>query len=197
MPGLWPRFLDGLRGTVLAPLARRWAADDAAMGPSSLVRAGDIAREAGQRQEALGLWGRAIDAYLQRGLHHQAETVCRRVIGMEPNVIRTRFTLAAIAVGRRRVREGRERVADYLAAAARAEATAMAVPSLLELASATADPAMRRILADALRQAGREDLGDRVDRGTAAVARRTSWRRAVGAALKRPGDVDVAALSGP
>lgn len=163
--------------------------------PSILVRAGDIAREGGRRQEALGFYGRAIDAYLEAGLPRQAEALCRRVIELEPKVIRTRYTLTMIAIARGDVREARRRLADYMAAVTLAKAEGVAVPPLLEMAASTANPTLRAVIAEALRRAGRPDLGDGVEGGTAAPAGQPSGARALGAALKRPAEIDVDALS--
>lgn len=169
--------------------------DDPERQVAILVRAGEIARQGGRRQEALGFYGRAIDSCLQAGLTRKAERLCRQVIDMEPRVIRTRYTLTAIAVGRDDLREARKRLTDYMVAVALSNAEPMAVPPLLELASSTANPVIRDLIAEALRRTGRPDLAEGVELGRAARAGRTDWSRAVGAALKRPGDVDMDALT--
>ncbi|MBW3554192.1 MAG: hypothetical protein KY466_11805 [Gemmatimonadetes bacterium] len=169
--------------------------DDPARQVAILVRAGEIARQDGRRQDALGFYGRAIDSCLQAGLTRRAESLCRHVIDMEPRVIRTRYTLTAIAVGRDDLRNARKRLTEYMVAVGLSNAEPMAVPPLLELASSTAHPVIRDLIAEALRRAGRPDLAEGVEHGRAARAGRTDWSRAVGAALKRPGDVDMDALT--
>lgn len=172
-----------------------WRFRDRSLRAPSLVRAGDLAFEAGRTRECLVFYGRAIDAYLEAGLRRKAEAICRRVIEIEPGVIRTRYTLAVIAVGRNDPGQASRRIEDYMGAVVRSHAERLAVPSLVEMASATANRDIRGMVAAALDEAGRPDLADAVSRGTAAPAATTSWTRAVGAALKRPSDVDLAALT--
>jgi hypothetical protein len=192
----WRHLLDRIkRSRLFLALNARWTGRHPLLGPEGLVSAGDMARAANEGHEALSLYGRAIDGYLAADLTHEAESVCRRIIEMEPYVIRTRYTLAAIAVARQSVTEARDRISDYMAAVARANAEEQAVRALLELASATAHPAIRHAIADALRAAGRPDYGEGVERGTAAAAVSPTWDRAIRAALTRPGDVDLAALT--
>lgn len=191
----WRRLIDRLARVQLPAVLRQGPAEDAAVTAAGLVRAGDIARDARQRHEALVFYGRAIDAYLAAGRHRDAESVCRGIIAMEPEVIRTRYTLTAIAVGRGKVRQTRERLSDYMDAVTRSQAAAQAVPSLLELAAATSDSAVRRLIADALTEAGRPDLGEQVAAGTAATPTTPGWDQAVHAAFTRPDEVDVEALT--
>ena len=165
-------------------------ADDAAHQVEILVRAGEIAREGGRRQEALTFYGRAIDCCLEAGRTRQAEALCRRVIEIEPKVIRTRYTLTAIAVARDDVRNARKRLTEYMVAVALSKAEPVAVPHLIELAGTTANPLVRDLLAEALRRADRPDLAEGVERGTAAAAGSTDPRRDVRAALKGPVDLD-------
>lgn len=172
-----------------------WRIRDRSLPVSSLVRAGELALEAGRLREGLVFYGRAIDVCLEAGLRRKAESICRRVIEIEPGVIRTRYTLAVIAVGRNDPGRASERIAEYMSVVVRSHAEHLAVPSLVEMASATANPAIRRLVATALTTAGRPDLAEGVLQGTAAPAAATSWTRAVGAAMKRPADVDLRALT--
>lgn len=154
--------------------------------PETLVMAGEIAEESGRPAEALTFYGRAVDVYLEAGFTDRAEALCVRMIEMQPRVIRTRYTLAAISVARGNVKEVRRRLADYMAAVILANAERIAVPSLLELAGSSANSKIRLLLAEALRRAGRADLGDGVEFGEAAPASRSSSERALGAALTPP-----------
>lgn len=172
-----------------------WRIRDRSLRAPSLVRAGDIAFAAGRTREGLIFYGRAIDAYLQAGLRRKAEAICYRIIEIEPRVIRTRYTLAVIAVGRNDLGRASQRIADYMKAVATSRAERLSVPSLVEMASTTANPGIRRLVATALVEAGRPELADDVLLGTAAPAETTSWTRAVRAAMKRPADVDLAALT--
>lgn len=175
-----------------APAPGRGA--DSAFAAASLVRAGEIALEAGETREALTLFGRAVDAYLPAREWRKAETLCRLMIRIEPRVIRTRYTLAAIAVGRNDARGARVRIGDYMGAVKEAKSEHLAVPSLLGLASATANPKVRQLIAEALLQAERAELAHQVRTGSAAPAAATSWTRAASAAATPPGEVDLQAL---
>lgn len=198
LPRLRRGWLARLRTSRLfSPLAARIGRDPRAEAAGNLLHAAEIARSGGHRSETLTLYGRAIDAYLEAGLDWEAEQVCRRLIEVEPEVIRTRYTLAMLAVGRDDLKAARTRLGDYIAAVMRAQAAGMAVSSLLEMAAATANPAMRRLIAECLREVGVPEIAYRVQHGTAAPASATSWARAVGGALKRPTDVDVGALTAP
>lgn len=162
--------------------------DRARPEPRTLLRAAEMARESGRSAEALTFYGRAVDAYIEAGLASRAESVCMRIIEMEPKVIRTRYTLAAISVARGDVTEVSRRLADYMAVVILAQAEKMAVPSLLELAGTCANPTIRLLVAEALRRADRPDLADGVEFGTAAPAAESNSERALKAALKSPAD---------
>lgn len=159
--------------------------------PETLLRAAEMARESGRSAEALTFYGRAVDAYIEAGLTSRAERVCMRIIDMEPKVIRTRYTLAAISVSRGNVTEVSSRLADYMAVVTLAKAENMAVPSLLELADTCANGRIRLLVAEALRRAGRPDLADGVEFGTVAPPNESSSERALKAALKGPEDLRV------
>ncbi|MFW5947575.1 MAG: hypothetical protein ACOCUW_03695, partial [Gemmatimonadota bacterium] len=63
--------------------------------------------------EALALFGEAIDGYLDAGRDRAAEVVCRQVIDAYPNVVRARRTLALIALGRGDVEEAAGLLGQY------------------------------------------------------------------------------------
>jgi tetratricopeptide (TPR) repeat protein len=147
------------------------------------ARAGDVARDAGERERALELYGRAVDLYLTTGQGRAAEVICRRLIQMDPDVVRARYTLAAISLGRGDLAEAEERLREYAVAARDAGKLEYAVPALVRLAGATDHPALRGYVAAALRTAGREDLADRVQSGDAAPPPNgTHWSLAIAAA---------------
>lgn len=181
---LWRRIRA--RSAVSNPNYRGWA----------LVQAADEARNADNRTDALHLYGRAIDAYLQEGQIGAAEIVCERLMAVEPKVVRTRCTLAMIAIGHEDVDAAIGRIDDYFSAVARSQGAPAALPSLLEMAAATDNPAVRRAIASAIRRAGQPRLAVGVEVGEAAPAEETSWSRAVAGALKRPDEVDVQDLRG-
>lgn len=158
------------------------------------ARAGDLARDAAFQEEAVRLYGNAIDAYLEAGRGRAAELICQRMLEAYPNVVRARYTLALIAVGQGDVQAARARIEDYVTAVIRERTADMAVPALLQMASATADEQVRAAIADSLTRLGHTELGKRVVTGKAAAADTTSWSRSVAGAVRHPREIDVEAL---
>jgi hypothetical protein len=129
-----------------------------------------------------------VDLYLTAGQGRAAEVMCRRLIQMEPEVVRARYTLAAISLGRGDVAEAEQRLSEYAAAAREAGKLEYAVPALVRLAGATDDPTLREHVASALRVVGREELAERVRSGEAAPPPQgTVWSLAIAAASEPPG----------
>lgn len=167
---------------------------------SLCARAGDLARDAGLRQEALNWYGQAIDAYLTAGRGRAAELICERVLAAYPEVIRARYTMTLIAIGQHRLELARDRFREYWEVVSREQPTDVAVAALLQMASVTSDPELRGDIHERLVQAGRSDLarmvgaGDATDEGGRPVGL-SSWSRAVAAALRRPDEIEVKARS--
>lgn len=159
------------------------------------ARAGDLARDGGFQEEALRLYGNAIDGYLEAGRGRAAELICLRLLEAYPHVVRARCTLALIAVGHGDVQAARARIEDYVTAVVREQTADMAVPALLQMASATADDLVRAAIASALTRLGHADLGERVVKGKAGAADTTSWSRSVAGAIRHPREIDVETLT--
>lgn len=154
---------------------------------AAYARAADAARDAGDRERALKLYGGAVDLYLEAGQGRAAEVICRRLIELEPGVVRARYTLAAISLGRGDVDEAGERLREYADAALVAGRVDHAVPALVRLAGATDHPELRGHVASGLRSLGRQDLANRVESGDAAPPPTgTHWSLAVAAASEPP-----------
>lgn len=164
---------------------------------SLYARAGDMTRELGEatRADALRLYGKSIDAYLEAGRGRAAELICERVIEAYPDVVRTRCTLALIAIGQRDMERARRRISDYVARVVPEESREPAIATLLQMASVTDEPEARQEIARGLETIERPELAERVLDQRAAFASGTSWSRAVSAALRRPDEVDVQGLS--
>lgn len=189
--------LGRLLGRILGPRLKRDSAVPSfgsTTDAATLLRAAEIAGEAGQTRQALIFYGRALDGYLEAGDRRKAERICRIMLQLDPAVIRTRYTLAAIAAGRNRVRQARVRLARYMAAVQAAGAEHLAVPSLVELASVTRNARIRHLIAGALEEVARPDLARAIREGAAAPSSGDPWSRAVTAALTRPEQVDLTAL---
>ena len=53
-------------------------------------RAGDLCVKSGEDRRALHYYGRAIDGYLGCGYYDTALAMCKKVVSLNPNVVRTR-----------------------------------------------------------------------------------------------------------
>lgn len=164
---------------------------------SLYARAGDVARDRGEkgRSEALRWYGKSVDAYLEAGRGRAAEVICERILAQYPEVLRARCTLALIAVGHGDTAVACRRIADYVAAVRREKSRDAAVAALLQMASVTNQAEPRLEIARGLEKLAEPELARRLIEGRAAVATGTSWSRALAAALRRPDEVDVEALT--
>ncbi len=177
------------------------AAAQAAPGDGSdLARAGDLALDAGQRQRALAYYGRSIDTYLSGARYDAAAAICRRVLRIAPRAVRTRATLAWIALGRGVHANARREIEEYVRAALRAGEEQRAVRQLLLMAQATLDPDLRRVLAELLGRLGAGKEAERVitDMSETSLRRLPSqeeqeqvWAQVLHAALMGPRELDA------
>ena len=127
-----------------------------------LNRAGNLCVEAGEPKRALGYYGRAIDAYLESGRFSAAEVVCKKVLEIVPNAVRTRCTLAWLSIGKGYRKGADQDIADYVAAAKKAGQEALAARQLQMMAEAAVSPELRERLAEHLLDLGESAEADRV-----------------------------------
>lgn len=125
-----------------------------AFRPHYLVRAAQLAAAANRKEQALSLYGRAIDGYLEAGRAKAAEALCRKVLTEYPQVVRARRTLALLALGRGDYQEADRLIQEY-AQAARKRGDAAALTGSLRMMAhiAGAGPVLHRA-AIQLRAAG-------------------------------------------
>ncbi len=178
------------------------AAVQAAPGDGApLAGAGDIALDAGQRKRALAYYGRAIDTYLSGGRYDAAAAICRRVLRIAPRAVRTRATLAWIALGRGVHANARREIEEYVRAALRAGEEQRAARQLALMAQATLDPDLRRVLAELLGRLGAGKDAERVIAEMSATSLRRMpsaeeqeqvWAQVLRAALMGPRELDAA-----
>ena len=150
-------------------------------------RAGDLYLVKGERATALRHYGEAIDAYLQSGEYDNAMAVCRKIIRVVPEVIRTRRTLAWLCLGKGFLEIAREHVDAYIDASRDAGLESLAVQQLHLMAQYVDRPDFREFLAEKL-----DDLDD--TKGAAAVregrvsdsVRGGGWTPVVFAAMLTP-----------
>ncbi len=118
-------------------------------------RAGDLYLVKGERATALRHYGEAIDAYLQSGEYDNAMAVCRKIIRVVPEVIRTRRTLAWLCLGKGFLEIAREHVDAYIDASRDAGLESLAVQQLHLMAQYVDRADFREFLAEKL-----DDLDD-------------------------------------
>jgi len=193
------------RGTTPALEQQLRALEDAAANAASgdgaaLAQAGDLALSGGQRRRALGYYGRAIDTYLSGARYDAAAAVCRRVLRVEPRAVRTRATLAWIALGRGVHSNARREIEEYVRAALRAGEEQRAGRQLALMAQATLDPDLRRVLAELLGRLGAVKQAERVitEMSESSLRRMPSpeeqeevWAQVLHAALMGPRELDA------
>jgi predicted Zn-dependent protease len=119
------RILDNLRSRKrgneasreLEELEERAKTASLSFRPHYLVRAAQIAVTMDRHDQALALYGRAIDGYIEAGRSRAAEALCRKVVADYPHVVRARRTLTLLALGRGDFQEAEELMARYAEAA--------------------------------------------------------------------------------
>jgi predicted Zn-dependent protease len=115
------RFLGDLRSRKrgneasreLEELEERAQTASLSFRPHYFVRAAQIAVSMDRHEQALGLYGRAIDGYIEAGRSRAAEALCRKVVADYPHVVRARRTLTLLALGRGDFQEAEELMARY------------------------------------------------------------------------------------
>lgn len=165
-----------------------------------LNRAGDLCLGAGNRVRALAYYGRAIDASLVARRYNAAAGLCRKLLRVAPSAVRTRCTLAWLALGRGDATETGREVDAYVDAARAAGQQSLASAHLRMMAETTSVPAIRHTLARHLEQLGQPAAAQAVLRSIAAgpapppptaEQQERLWRSVVDAALLGPDDVEV------
>ena len=101
----------------LAELCARAETASSSYRPHHHLQAAKLATALGLRDQALSLFGRAIDGYLETGRGRAAEIACQDVLANYPDVVRARRTLALVALGRGEAERARGLVRDYAQAA--------------------------------------------------------------------------------
>jgi tetratricopeptide (TPR) repeat protein len=155
-----------------------------------LNRAGDLYLVKGDRQAALKRYGDAIDAYLQSGEYDNAMAVCRKIIRVVPEVIRTRRTLAWLCLGKGFLEIAREHIEAYTKASIESGLEALAVQHLLLMGQYVERPDFRAFLGDKLAELGDEQAARRVREGAASESvRAAGWTPVVFAAMLTPDEL--------
>ena len=198
------RWIDSIRGRArdldvlrqLRDLESRARGASVAFRPHYLVRAAQLAAAANRKDQALTLYGRAIDGYLEAGRARAAEALCRKVLAEYPQVVRARRTLALLALGRGDYEEADRLIQEYAEAARKHGDAAALMGSLRMMARiAGAGPVLRRAASD-LRAAGDSESAEIVMHAAAeapedpaGVEPSGEWSDALRAALLAPSEL--------
>ncbi|MGD8869840.1 MAG: hypothetical protein PVI01_19625 [Gemmatimonadales bacterium] len=162
-----------------------------------LNRAGDLYLARGDRQKALKRYGDAIDAFLQSGEYDSAMAVCRKIIRVVPEVIRTRRTLAWLCLGKGFFEIAREHIDAYVVASIEAGLEPLALQQLMLMAQFVDRDDFRHFLADRISQLGDQTAAERVREGKAKDGvKAAGWSAVVFAAMLTPEELRHAADAG-
>ncbi|MGQ0815973.1 MAG: hypothetical protein ACT4O1_16200 [Gemmatimonadota bacterium] len=112
--------------------------------------AGDLCQEAGDFDRAVSYYGLAIDAFLRAERWDAAAAICRKILRLSPMAVRTRCTLAWLAIGKGMAGEAQAQIRAYAAAAMRAHREALAVAQLKRMGEAAPNPGVREAVAELL-----------------------------------------------
>lgn len=110
--------------------------------------------------EAKVNYGWAIDAFLEARAYEEAIRICRKLIRLSPDVVRTRYTLLFLLIGLERYDEARPALEDYVRVVLASGTRSFATPRLQLLAHVTDDPETNAQIDSILRGLGGESLGD-------------------------------------
>lgn len=117
-------------------------------------RLGDLCVSAHQRDRALIYYGLGIDAHLKTSRFEAAAALCRKVIELEPGVVRARCTLAFLALCKGRAEDFDSRIAEYVCVARKAGQAELAATRLRLMANATDSDEIRLLLGYYLKELG-------------------------------------------
>lgn len=121
--------------------------------------AGDECVYASDLEEAKVNYGWAIDTFLDARAFEEAIRICRKLIRIAPDVVRTRYTLLFLLVGLGRYDEARPALDDYLQVVQATGTRSFAIPRLQLLAHVTDDAATIAHIDSILRGLGAEQMG--------------------------------------
>jgi hypothetical protein len=116
--------------------------------------AGDLWKEAGHLDRALTYYGLSIDAFLEADRWDSAAAICRKVIRLAPAVVRTRCTLAWLAIGKGMDTDAQALIRAYVEAAVHAGRDRMAVVQLWRMGEVAAHQDVRVTVAELLLELG-------------------------------------------
>jgi tetratricopeptide (TPR) repeat protein len=127
-----------------------------------LNKAGDICLRAGERDVALTLYGRAIDALLEDGQREAARGVANKIIRVHPGAIRTLCTLTWLDLAARHMATALLHLRDYVEAAKKGGQEFLTAEQIFLMASVAPQEEFLAAAADALDNLGFADRASTV-----------------------------------
>lgn len=127
-----------------------------------LNRAGDLCLRAGEREMALGFYGRAIDAFLEDGQREAARGVANKIIRVHPDAIRTLCTLTWLDLAARHMATALLHVRDYVEAAKKGGVEYITAKQIHAMAEVMPQDEFLAAAADALDSLGYPDWASEV-----------------------------------
>lgn len=121
--------------------------------------AGDACVYESRMEEAKVSYGWAIDSFLEARSFDEAIRICRKLIRISPDVVRTRYTLLFLLIGQGRYGEAVPALEDYLRVVQETGTRSFAIPRLHLLAHVTDDPATSARIEEILSDLGAQQLG--------------------------------------
>jgi tetratricopeptide (TPR) repeat protein len=110
-------------------------------------------------EEAKVNYGWAIDTFLEGRSFEEAIRICRKLIRLSPDVVRTRYSLVFLLVGLGRYEEARAALEDYVRVVRESGTRSFAIPRLHLLAHVTEDAGTLARIEEILSELGADQLG--------------------------------------
>lgn len=117
---------------------------------TSYNRAGDVALRSGDKERAVGYYGRAVDAFLEDGQREAARGVANKIIRVRPTAVRTLCTLTWLDLAAKHSATALLHLRDYVQAAKDVDESALAARQIHAMARLVSDSEFLGAAADAL-----------------------------------------------
>lgn len=142
---------------ILADLESEIEKESLSFKGTLLNRAGDVCMKAGDGEEAVRYYGRAIDALIEDEQPEAARGVAKKIIRIRPEAIRTLCTLTWLALAARHMATARQDLREYAKAAQAGQQQELAAKHILAMATLQRDVPFLEHSAEALDELGMED----------------------------------------
>ena len=144
-------------------------AQDSLARARALEAAADARVYESEVEDAKVNYGWAIDTFLEERAFEEAIRICRKLIRLAPDVVRTRYTLLFLLIGLGRFEEALPALEEYVEVVRKSGTRSYAVPRLQLLAHVTDDARTSSRIVEILRRFGVGDAEEHAEgRGTTA-----------------------------